>query len=237
MFFYNNFGKKIANYEIENINIYEKESDENITQLVVCSNEESNILLFNHNNSEIEPSKEKSEKHMRVYFKTINNCLICNEQGIFQLNNIFKKIINQIENEIEKKSFWSGIKINDNLFAFTSNKVLLNGEEKIIIYDSTSKHVKKEIKNYSSVLNQNNLSLIYIEEIKNTKILLCACKKYIKLQKNGMLLIKLFFDKENPDIKIEEIFYETGDFEVYCFCQILKVENENGKTIFPKIIK
>ena len=236
LFFYNNFGKKIANYEIENINIYEKESDGNITHLLVCSNEESNTLLFNQNDSSIKYNNEKSEKNMRVYFKTKNNYLICNEKGIFLLNEINKKITIQKENKIKKNSFWSGIKIDDNLFAFTSNKVLLNGEDKIIIYDSTSKHIKKEIKNYSSVLNQNNLSLIHIEEIKNTKILLCACKKYIKSQKNGILLIKLLFDKKIPnlDIKIKEIFYETGDFEVYCFCQIFKVENKNKKRIFLK---
>ena len=70
------------------------------------------------------------------------------------------------------------------------------------------------------------------------KILLCACKKYTKDQKNGILLV-------NPNIgnckRIENEFYDTNNFEVYCFCPILNVEYNNKLKIneeeFKKEIK
>ena len=54
------------------------------------------------------------------------------------------------------------------------------------------------------------------KNVKKTKtILLCACKKYLEKQNNGILLISL----ENNSQKSYN-FYDTGKFEVYCFCQI-----------------
>ena len=60
----------------------------------------------------------------------------------------------------------------------------------------------------------------------NYKVLLCACKKYIKNQKNGILLVNI---KENESAKDNEkmnyIFYDTKNFEVYCFCPISIYDN------------
>ena len=81
---------------------------------------------------------------------------------------------------------------------------------------------KYEINNYSFNLYQNNLCLISKEKESNNKLLLCACKKYIESQKNGILL--LIIELNN---KISEKFYDTGIFEVYCFCQICRFENPN----------
>ena len=58
----------------------------------------------------------------------------------------------------------------------------------------------------------------------NNKILLCACKKYNKNKRNGILLV-------NPNLgdnkRIENEFYNTYNFEVYCFCQIFNFGNSN----------
>ena len=65
------------------------------------------------------------------------------------------------------------------------------------------------------------------EEINNkykNKVLMFACKKYIKSQKNGILV--LFLDNTVNDINIKDCyFYNTKDFEVYCFCPILLIES------------
>ena len=54
------------------------------------------------------------------------------------------------------------------------------------------------------------------KNVKKAKaILLCACKKYLEKQNNGILLISL----ENNSQKSYN-FYDTGKFEVYCFCPI-----------------
>ena len=75
------------------------------------------------------------------------------------------------------------------------------------------------------MLYQNNLSLISIENERNNKILLCACKKYTESQKNGILLVKIPINFIN---NITKAFYDTGKFEVYCFCQIFKCKDSNN---------
>ena len=57
------------------------------------------------------------------------------------------------------------------------------------------------------------------------RILICACKKYIDdHQKNGIYLA-------NPQLEdkqgINNPFYDTGNFEVFCFCFILKINSNN----------
>ena len=59
---------------------------------------------------------------------------------------------------------------------------------------------------------------------KKNKILLCACKKYLDDQENGILLINPQLE-DNQEIK--EPFINTGNFEVYCFCPIFIVNPEN----------
>ena len=72
------------------------------------------------------------------------------------------------------------------------------------------------------------------------KFLFCACKKYIKGQKNGILLVRI--ELNGNDIKTYEKFYETNNFEVYCFCpiydfrknNILDNKNEENENNFTK---
>ena len=138
--------------------------------------------------------------------------------------------------KIDDKVYKSGIQIDNVTYAFSSNKVDIKGDDKLIIYNRIKKKIVYEIKNYSFTLSPNNLCLISKEEKvdkeekekkyeneekeSSQKILLAACKKYIKSQKNGILLIKM-------DLKSDEfssIFYDTGNFEVMCFCHILNVQ-------------
>ena len=58
------------------------------------------------------------------------------------------------------------------------------------------------------------------------KILLCACKKYIKGQKNGILIIDVQSIENNFNKKNDILFYDTKDFEVYCFCQISLIKEK-----------
>ena len=59
------------------------------------------------------------------------------------------------------------------------------------------------------------------KSFQNIKIILFACKKYIKGQKKGILLIIINLNSNN----IYKQFYETENFEVYCFCQIIIKED------------
>jgi hypothetical protein len=62
------------------------------------------------------------------------------------------------------------------------------------------------------------------EDKNNNRIILAACKKYQKKQKNGILLVNSSLEDKKD---IENPFYETDNFEVHCFCPILIVKNSN----------
>ena len=86
-----------------------------------------------------------------------------------------------------------------------------------------------EIENYSFTLSENNCSIMKIPNHENSKLLFAACKKYFKDDKNGILLVKLKFNSN--DIKTEyQKFYDTKNFEVYCFCPLFEIKNMFGNT-------
>ena len=154
--------------------------------------------------------------------------IFCSENGIIIYNNSY--LTNKPELTIIKKnpSYKGGIRINENLVALTSNKILPKGKDKLIIYNINTKKKIIDIKNYSFTLSQNNLSLINIPEsfekyYENKKLIICACKQYLSSQKNGILLAVL--DLDNNEIYSK--FYHTKTFEVYCFCQIISNNNNN----------
>ena len=56
------------------------------------------------------------------------------------------------------------------------------------------------------------------KENKNFRILLASCIKEPKNKKRGILIIP------NINELIEDSFYETNDFQAYCFCHFLIIE-------------
>ena len=154
--------------------------------------------------------------------------VVFTDKNIFILKKPYRKHFLNSKPELTKiynKSYIGGIKVNENLVALTSNSVLSNGEDKLLIYNLEKKKFDIELDGYSFILSQNNLSLINIPESfinhENKKIILGACKRYTKVKKNGILLIIL----ENT-IAINKKFYNTKNFEVFCFCQITNVNLE-----------
>jgi hypothetical protein len=68
-----------------------------------------------------------------------------------------------------------------------------------------------------------------IPNYENKKLLLVACKKYFKDDKNGILLINLQFNNDDIEKKCQK-FYDTKNFEVYCFCPLFEIKNMFGNT-------
>ena len=154
-----------------------------------------------------------------------NTSILCTDKNIFILKESGSRISKLTK--IYNKSYIGGIKINKDLVALTSNSILSKGEDKLLlIYNLEVIKNSIELDQYSFVLSQNNLSLINIPESfkinhENNKIILGACKRYTKRKKNGILLIIL----ENTTL-INKKFYDTKNFEVFCFCQIANVNSE-----------
>ena len=133
----------------------------------------------------------------------------------------------------EGKLMKSAIKINNNIVVFKSNKVVSKGQDNLIFFHNKSNHEINTIKNkkkFSFTFSSNGLLLLPIQRENNDniykyKILLCACKKYLKTQKNGILMINIDDNISNNDLYTDYNFYSTGNFEVYCFCPIFIIKN------------
>ena len=159
-----------------------------------------------------------------------NNIVLCGRGGSSYYLDLFN-INKMLEYKITSKTYRGGIRINDKNVAITSNSVIPDGENKLLFYN-TGKKKNSEINDHSFIASLSGLALMPTEEIQSKyKILLCACKRYTNGEKNGILLVNPQLG-DNKDV--ENPFYATDNFEVYCFCPILLVENKN---ILKKDIK
>ena len=140
--------------------------------------------------------------------------------------------IYEISNKIDEInincSYIYGIPINNIYCVFTSNKVI-NGGKDILDFYNVFQHkidLKLRIKQYSFIKSTFGLTLITSENL-DVIILLCACRKYKKNQKNGILLLVIKKTKDNLINKsnAKKYFYNTENFEVHCFKQIYYFDN------------
>ena len=175
---------------------------------------------------------EKEDKDILVIAGKGGALYINNARNIFYNNSSIDRL------KILKDNEYMGlIQINENLIALTSNKILPRGEDKLVIINLENPEILKEIKDKSFIASSNGLAILipeYIskeeeekeeeEEEEEEKYLICACKKYSKNQENGILFVNLNDNYNNK-------FYNTGDFEVYCFCQIMEKSSSNVKVI------
>ena len=215
-------------FEIEKLS-NQNENDYNV-ELIACCNEILYKILLNFKAETIQKIEIGEYTNTQL---EINNCVQMREINLefighdnsIHLDNSFNS--QQIKKSVivSGKSYLGSIKINENIIAITSNKVQYNGEDKLIFYNTDKKEISREIKGYSFISGINGLALMPREEVKyNNKILLCACKKYFGDQKNGIYLANPQLEDEQG---INNPFYDTGNFEVFCFCPILIVNPDN----------
>ena len=226
----------------ERISFNEKKGESKNLQIICCMNGSIGLLELTEKKSllttieaqpkEITKKKSKKDKAKNTYNICIqmreDNYIMAGLRGAVYYQNFFKNKgeIKQTKVNEEETTFRAGIKLSENIVALTSNSVIPEGKDKLIFYNVKKGNYIEGVNNYSFVMSENGMALINKKnpDNKETKILLCACKKYIKGQKNGILLV-------NPQLgdnkQINTPFYDTGDFEVYCICPILNVVNNN----------
>ena len=188
-----------------------------------------NILCSSNDNIRLITLEMNNDKEYYIYdLISSNNCveigdnnyMICNTKGVYLFNNLFKKEKNK-PHKLINNSYKVIKKINKTIIAFTSNEVIPNGKNSLILFDLESKEIKKELNGYSFSKNINSLLVMNNTNLSDEdKILICACQQYKSNQKNGILLLSIFGNK----IK-DKIFYELNDFEPSCFCELLYVNN------------
>ena len=215
----------IIEYKIEDINQAGKNDTNNYDN--VLTDKKASIISFKNESISLKKKFNTNIPNIEELYPCRNLLILrrCNyiiyngkiyyDSDIFNPPNVEKKFL-----ILSEKDHIGGIKLNDYYIAFTSNNSLF-------FFNSKSQKFldEFEIKNYSFTLSENNCSIMRIPEHENIKLLLVACKKYSKNDKNGILLITLKFNEGDIEKK-EEKFYDTGDFEVYCFCPILKIDKK-----------
>ena len=149
LIFYDKTFQIIHNTKIKNNNIYEIEIKNNIIKTI--------ILYYNKiSKSALNLNEIKYKNTLNVHEIILNFggwilfgnkkdtiFLICNSNGLYPLSNMFftnceaqskqfSPIINN--NNILSSSFYGGIKINKNIIALTSNKIISKGKDELIFY-------------------------------------------------------------------------------------------------------
>ena len=233
---YNQFFEKIKTIECndwvykdgEKMNYKEKSEDS--IKLLCAINQEFQIINLDKKDLKINKNKYKCPNKTFTNFVEIkeNNIVSTGRGGASYCDDFFNEKKRFTEIIITEKTYRGLIKVNDKNASLSSNKIILDGEDCLLLYNTKKKTEPLKISGYSPNPSINNFVIMPREENKiNYKILLCACTKFTKDQKNGILLI-------NPQLgdnkNIENPFYETENFEVYCFCPILQVINKNSNS-------
>ena len=209
---------KFSKYELPNmtcISAIEMETS------VIIEKKEKETEKAKKTNSKKNKNKKSKQKEENLIYeeKTIKNLIIAGRNGIICFEDMFQDDSNsnpesKYHNLISDKTYRGLIQINEDHLAFTSNAVLPGGEDKLIIYNLPKNAIKEYIDGYSYIASSNGMAVI---DKDNKKFLLCACKKYLSKQNNGILLV-IYSTDENRASKTK--FEQTKDFEVYCFCPI-----------------
>ena len=217
-------------------------------ELLDCSKYGLSLYTLNCSNSSRNSNQSQMDLTCNGCFEINGQYIVYGEKGIYHFNknpfsiiyendsNINNNRINSNNNNIfdifeqynkVKLNCKGGIRINNNLISLTSNKILPNGEDRIIFYDTQNKKIINDYKGCSCIVGINGIILLKTEK-EDKNILLYACKKYVSSQENGILLI-------NPDIKeneeVKAVFKRTDYFEVKCFCQITIKDQETKAKI------
>ena len=206
----------------------------NQIEIITCSNKEIIVITLDfRKENKLDAQSQKYELPNMTCVNCIqmkyNNFVIIGLYNAYYFTDLFDNDNSTHMSIINNATYRDAIKINDDLFAMTSNKVAVDGEDNLILYKISSKYKKKYSeegkKTYSFNFSTNSLALMTKDE--NQKILLCGCKNYFQEQENGILLFNPLLEIENgPERK--EKFYKTENFEVYCFCPIFTNDNEDN---------
>ena len=221
IFIYNSNFKKVDEIEIHSNTPYNINNNLQLSKndIIICSIKGVDLIKYNLADSKY--SAEKLKNDPSTFFFKINN-----NNYIFATKNdlIILKSLNQ-QTDRKNLALAGGIQLGEKDAAFTSNSNLPEGQDKIYFYYSN----KGEISNggieeeYSFTISNHSMELIPNKKGVKT-FLLCACKKYKKSQKNGILVINLGKDNE-----YKREFYNSEDFEVFCFCPLYTIIENNSK--------
>ena len=193
-------------------------------EIALCGNRELYLTSVNLSNMESEIKNFGVPKI--ICFNSIefrkNNYIIAGKNGVGYFIDLFTSNQPKESPLFSRVTFFNSIKITDNMLVFVSNSIFPGGEDLLVFYNfKKKKPYNNDIRNYSFTMSPNGLQVFPILDQENkNKVLLCACKKYSQFQKNGILIVNT---QLGDNREVDKPFFDTGNFEVYCFCPILNV--------------
>ena len=200
------------------------ENDKNM--IIFCFDDDLRTLKVSDAITTKDYEDNSNKKYYNSLFKVEkdkakNFFLLCQKDKVCSVYYSISRIMNNcpsgnIINEKYPTNYKEGIYIDKTFCALTSNRIIDGGKDKMIFFNYKNYKIIKKFEGYSFILSTTGLCLMNTKD-DSDKILLCACKKYIKGQKNGILLINNLKNINESD----KIFYNTNNFEVHCFCPIL----------------
>jgi len=215
-------------------------------EFIACCPEKIYIIFINNNKFEVEEKRLNFSDSLNLYafYPHKEELILCGSDSLSKYNGIIKEIKEDNQKSFEvlnKIQTRCGINISGNIIAVVSNKVLKTKGQDILKCINKNRLNEPYSEEYSFNIGPNSLLIIDTNiDVKNNnsnnsgsnkrkrkqknnntqgnnekaKLLLCACTKYLNDQKNGILIIC-------PNSKkIKNNFYDTGDFEVFCFCNL-----------------
>ena len=217
-----NFKVLLEKNNLEDIIYYASEinSEGKYIELVACYGINIYTIIINKTSFGFETRKyqipDKNILFCEKYKK--NEYVIAGIDGAMRILDMFndtleeKKIYTLLNFSIK-----TGLVIDYECVVVISNELIPNGENKLAICNLVRNKVEYIIQNYSFNLCEN--SLYFINRGNASNILLCGVKKYKSGQKNGILVVDMDSKSEG---KIQYNFFNSGNFEPYCFCQIFE---------------
>ena len=218
---------KIINLKNEILNnlLVEESNKEGIFYIIACLKYKLRIFTIK-NMKHINEVKDFTlneiyEEMSSVFRISKDNYLICYKNRICFISESLNDRITAIQ---EQKFFISSIvsviNINENYIGLKACDFIDKNNNKIKFFNIFKGELCPfEIKGYSLIFSYAGMSIMPSFQSKNeNKVLLCACKKYSQDGKNGILLINT---RNLENEKVYTYFFDTKNFEVYCFCPIL----------------
>ena len=211
-----NLENKLLNTNSLNLFTFSTKDDE----IIFCGNKA--ISKYNGKIKEIKPTNTNNIFVLKEFRATCGKKISDNIILVVS-NKIYKKFGNKngddklvyynIKNEITQEEYSYSFNTSPNSLLLIDTNIIIENS----IDDQKKKKKKKKKKNNLS----NNDSAIKNKEEK-VKLLFCACTKYESDQKNGILILC------PNNIEIEDNFYDTKDFEVFCFCLLKSDINDKN---------
>jgi len=222
---YNKFYEKKNQIQFKDyiFKIYEDEILDEEIRILACSRNKIYSCANIINNKNILDSKLGIKPNLLFLIKKKDDYYACYEKDIKFYNN--SKIIKKSSNVRYIEFSKSGIFIDDDYIVFKSTKIIFN---ELLLYNIKNNEIINIAKQYSLIYSSNGLAL------NNNHILLCACKKYTKNQKNGILLIK--FKVRLNDINILANNKGKSDFSKYFLVGGFSRDKNQGLIKLYKVI-